>query len=239
MGTPLQLDDNAAARIDALAQEGITLTPAEIVELNGLCAGLRSPDRIALVRGRPIFVGGTSLWPLTLRAYAWLDEGGWKNGIYAIAWAMAHCYDEPSPFLQVDPRRAGKTIRQWMRTLACTPTALAAAVEAVGYEDAEDAPPDTRSDMQKEADSSRPAPLGAIVARLVATCGGTPEMWEAGVSCTYALRQLHTALAQSRADGISVADSPAIQWHRAIAACMWRIRERARLDKQAGGIENG
>jgi len=59
----------AEAEIDGLAAEGITPTAAEIVHINALAHLVESPSsRVALARGRPVFVGGAYLWPITLYA---------------------------------------------------------------------------------------------------------------------------------------------------------------------------
>jgi hypothetical protein len=231
-----QLCDYAAAEIDRLTAEGIQPSPAEIVELNAICARSGADGaRIALSRGKPVFLGNVALWPLTIRAFSWLEEGGWEGGTFAIAWAMAHAYvpgvfDRPLAW-------AKKEIKTWARRLDATLAAVDAAVAEVLAADEENDPPDARTDEEKAADGNLKAAWGELVARLVAVAGGTPELWETRVSCSYALTQLSIALAQAKADGKPAANSPTLLQERAIAVCLAKIRARAKAEAEAGNAK--
>lgn len=222
-----RLCDYAAAELSRLAAEGIAPTPAEVVELNALCSSSgTAEERVALSRGRPVRVGGAVLWPPTLRAYAWLEAGGWTMGPYALAWAMAHAYSSEHPF-DAPPEDTRAAIRAWQNTLDATPQAVAEAVACVVEADQEGDAPDDRTDERKAEDAAKPAPIGDLVARLVAAVGGTPELWESRVSASYARRQLDVALEQASADGRRPAEHARIRRERAIALCLARIRRRA------------
>jgi hypothetical protein len=113
-----QLNSLAEAEIAALRADGIQPTDAEIVKLNALGWAVETPHfRRTLARGCPVQVGGSTLWPLTIRAADWVDRVGEKMepqmgyrfrrpvissqiSVYALAYAMESLSNPPLCRLQ-------------------------------------------------------------------------------------------------------------------------------------------
>ena len=216
-----QLSDLARAEIDELKAEGIDLTAEEVIEINALAWAVETPShRIHLSRGVPVIVAGVSLWPLTLYAADWYCRVGCKYdgdlADYALAYAMAHSYDEGDA-LDLDYDAAPKAIKRWVKSLRCRRHALIEAVSQVIYQDEMLTSP-------QGADGKAMTP-GDFSAFLASVAGGTPEFWERSVSFTYCQTMLATIVMQNRSDKKPCAQDPRIIATRLLGEATNRIRE--------------
>jgi hypothetical protein len=224
-----QLSDIARAEIEHLQGLGITPSPEEVVEINALAWEVMNPKtRMLLSRGRPVFVGGSTLWPLTLRAIDWMERNDYPLNIPcpAMAYAMAHGRSLAGE-MDVDGDAAEKAINEWLKTLACTAAEL---LEAVVQVDDQDAKPDVPPDPD-----GKPMTAGDFVAYLCANCGGTAEEWEARVSANHAFAVLSMFVMHNRADGKRSSADPKLHAERALGWAVEKIKTR----HQAEAIANG
>ena len=222
-----KLSGLAEAEIEALEADGYRLTAAEIVRLNALAWNVETPEsRRLLSRGLPVFVGGATLWPLTLAAEDWLDRVGRKLRpkwlrTSALAYAMAHGRDDGG--LDLDGITAAIKIGLWQRRLRCTWGELNVAMsQIIGQDSGLDLPPDTGA--------GKPLKLGEFSAELAAAAGGTPDFWETRCSRSYCFSVLSAIARQNAADGKPLADDR-IRAERALGWAVELIRRR--------GVSNG
>lgn len=234
-----RLSPLAEEEIAALQADGIPLTPHDIIHIAALGEEVMNPQmRQELARGRPIPVGDTYLWPLTLSAADWWDRVGgqldtvWSMlGIHwpamdrqmlALAYAMAHG-DEPLP---EDPRKAAKDICKWRRTkLHAT---LEQVKEAIALIQAQE--------TQIHADSDKePATKGQVVMMLTAMTGIHPRIWQYQCSLDFAFEMLETIIAQSLAEGKNIKDLQSIKAHKALGLAVDRIRRRYEREQAKNG----
>ncbi len=213
-----KLSGYAQAVIDSLIGEGITLTPAEVVELNGLCWAVEKPDaRMRLARGVPVFLGAATLWPITLAGACFLEQfedADEEFDIQATAYALAHGRDTG---LAIDLRGddAVDAVRRWTKGLRVTPAEMAEAVEqAIAQTAGPRIPPKDGA--------------GDLTSFLVAACGGTPEQWERLVSLDYALAVLHAYVEQNKADGKPSVGDPKVRANIAVALKIEEIKRSRR-----------
>ncbi len=229
MDQPGKLSEMAGAEIRALEAEGIRLTPDEIVELNALGWAVEHPHtRLLLSRGRPVFVGGATLWPLTFRAVDWLEKNGYamERASPAMGYAMAHGRSE-GPEMDTEGRRAEKAVKAWVRRLLCTTAELNEAIRQVDDQSARpELPPDY---------SGRPMSRGDFVAYMQATCGESADFWERRCSMDYAFDVLTMFVLHNMADKKPNANDPKIVSERAFG---WAV-EKIRMSRRAEAIANG
>lgn len=225
-----KLNDLAAAEIADLETQGITLTPAEIVQLNALGWAIETPwSRRALARGVPVPVGGVTLWPLTLYASDWMERvGSSMDGLastYALAYAMAYGRCE-SGELDVDGREAESAVMRWGRRLRCTAEELTVAMEQVVEQDeGHDQPPD---------EAGNPMPMGDFSAFLAGTCGADPDFWERRCAVGYTLQVLYAVVKQNAADGKPTANDPRIMAERAMGWAVQKIIDSRKAEASDG-----
>lgn len=225
-----RLSPCAATEIDQLESEGIKLTVHDIIHIAALGELVMNPQtRQELARGRPVPVGGTNLWPLTLSASDWWRRLGSTLTIgvlpqriesqrLVLAYAMAHGH-EPLP---EDPREAVKIIKEWRRTkLHCTDKALKVAIDLVQEQD-------VILDSDKDAD---PATHGELALALAALTGGPPGVWEYQCSMSFIFDVIETISAQALADGKSVKDHRSTKALKALGLAVHRIRERHKREE--------
>lgn len=197
--THWRLCDLASAEIEALAGEGIACTPEDVLRIQWLAQQVESPaSRMALSRGSPVHVGGAVLWPLTIAADEWwrsvIPHIDTQTGeVAALAYAMAHCRMQDA-LDAIPPTRAADISWSWVQRLQCTAGELDEAVRQV--RDQDDCGPDVRDPKHAGGDSSR----SNLVAFLVATAGGTPELWERQVAIGYVRQQIEAIRAQEAAE---------------------------------------
>lgn len=218
-----KLSDLAAAEIESLRANGITLEPAEIVELNALGWAVESPEtRRLLARGVPVAVGGAYLWPLSLYAQEWYQRVGCQlageiRQVYALAYAMAHGRDSGDP-LAFEGRAAAAAVTRWARRLRCTYRELMVAVSQVLAQDEEpEQPPSETGGMA----------IGDFSAFLAASCGGDPDFWERRCAAGYAFAVLDAMVRQNSAENRPTMADPRIKAERALGWAIEKIK-RAR-----------
>jgi hypothetical protein len=226
-----RLSDHAAARIDQLRDEGIDLTPAEIVRINALGWNVETPDtRLALSHGVPVEVGGVVLWPMTMRAYDWHRRVGchlptvWLREV-ATAYAMAHAYSEGRE-LDRGGVAAAAAVTAWGLRLKCRmDTLIEAMAQIIQQDESEPVPPNP---------DGKPLGIGDISASISAQTGQTPAEVERGMAMSHALRILHYAMeAQERVEGGKSGRGAAyIRANVAMAVYLNEIRE----SRKAGNV---
>ena len=215
-----QLSALAESEIEALRDDGVTVTDADVVRLNALAWAVETPEsRRLLARGVPVQIGGVVLWPLTLYASEWFDRVGMHlaDPGAALAYAMAHGYDAAGA-LDCEGREAVRRIKRWRRSLRCTHAALEVAIAQVQDQD--------RMPDMPDDPNGKPMSPGDFSAHMAAVAGGDPEFWERRCAFGYALAVLTAIVAQNRADGESSAHDARINADRALGLEIARIRER-------------
>ena len=219
-----KLSDMALSEIEALEADGVTLMPAEIVEINALGWAVESPEcRRLLARGVPVEIGGVWLWPLTLYGQDWFDRvgcrmtGGWAT--YALAYAMARQYEDGEP-LKADGRTAERDVRRWARGLRCRFGALNIAISDVLRQDEEhEEPPDPPG---KESGGMT---AGDFSAFLASVAGAAPDFWERRCAVGYTHAVLWAITRQNMADGKPSMSDPKIIATRALGWACEKIRQ--------------
>lgn len=215
-----KLNELAKCEIDNLQAEGITLTPAEIVELNALGWAVHNPQtRTTLSRGRPVMVGGVYLWPLTMRAVDWMERNEFSLTSIspALGYAMAYGRGD-GPELDQYGDQADKAVKTWFRKLNCT---MLEFVEAIKQIDEQDAKPELPQDLD-----GKPMSLGDFSAFLSATCGADADFWERRCSISYCLSVLAMVVMQNHADKRPCAQDPRIIAERALGFAVDKIKMR-------------
>ena len=220
-----ELCDLAESEIDDLARAGITPTAQEIVRINYLCWQVLTPDtRMMLSRGKPVMVGGVTLWPLTVAASVWFRDVALTLPDhlqpYALAYAMAYGRSSGTE-LDLAGDAARKAVKAFRRGLRCTQEELNEAVsQLIAQGESIEPPPRNKDETQPDA-TEESLPLF-----LAATCGGAPEMWERQCSMSYVLTMVKTVVAQNAADGKPTAGDDRIAATRALGLYTEEIRAR-------------
>jgi hypothetical protein len=197
--THWKLCDLASAEIESLAGEGIACTPDEILRIQWLAQQVETPAaRTTLARGTPVHAGGAVLWPLTLAADTWLQDAlaescDTRERFQIIAFAMAHTRTQ-SALDGIAPRDACKHAGRWAKRLQCREEELAQAVAIVREQD--DTGPQIEDPKKRQSQST----AGDIIAHLIASVGGTPDMWEQQVAIGYIRQQMNACVAQQSAN---------------------------------------
>ena len=218
-----RLSDLAAAEIDALIADGIQPTASEIVHINALAWDIETGEtRLALSRGTPVFVGGVTLWPLTLNAYDWsqraiaLSSSKWW-GTISLAYAMAHCYDDTYELASVALRDIARVLT-WGARLKCRISELKEAMaQVIKQDETEEIPLD---------DDAKAFGIGDLSASLSALTGLPPEQFETRMAFNHALRIMHFALKQqAQAAGQTQTGTAAINAERAMGFYLINVRK--------------
>lgn len=235
-----KLSDHCAALIETLAEDGISLSPVEVVELNALCWDVESPDlRLNLSRGIPVEAGGVWLWPLTLAGHVWHSEVGGrlrtdKGRRLALAYAMAHGGRVGAFSGLWNVKAATRVVKQWGGRLSCRMAVLDEAMAQLTAQDEE--PGATAASIDEGASESAGVSAGEYSAMLSAMTGISPTEIESGMSFRYSLGLLEKVMAQARADGDQVNGTEYQAAERAKFQYLKRVREvRAALGKEAAG----
>jgi hypothetical protein len=222
----------AEDEIAALEADGISLTPHDIIHIAALGEQVMNPQtRQELARGRPVPVGGTCLWPLTLSASDWYDRVGSGLAInsarldtesqqLSLAYAMAHG-QAPLPEIASD---AIEAIRTWRGTiLHCTGKELETAIQIVQDQD-------TRQDTGEDA-----AGRGELVLALAALTNARPEVWEYQCSINFVVDLIETISAQCLADDKGIKEHRSTMALKALGLAVNRIRERHKRERGNNG----
>ena len=226
METLAKLSDHAAARIDALAADGITLTPAEIVRVNALAWAVETGEsRRLLSRGIPVQVGGAWLWPLTMHGSEWFSRVGLamptqalRQKALAYAFAMGR---ESGAALDIDGRVAQAAVCKWYSSLRCRHAELVEAMAQISIQDAEA----SDDEAPQEQDDEPGMAMGDLSTFLTAAAGGPPELWERAVSVGYAFDLMRTIVEQNKADDKPSATDPRIKAERALGLYLLEIKK--------------
>lgn len=226
--THWRLCDLARAEIDALSGEGVVCTPDEILRIQWLAQQVETPAaRQSLSRGTPVHVGGAVLWPLTMAAESWMHDAleqtvDKRERFCVIAFAMAHARTQAA-LDGVPAYDAGKHATRWAKRLKCSEDELACAVNIVMEQD--DSGPPVEDPKRRDDGSAS----GDIVAHLVATAGGTPEMWEQQVAIGFIRQQMAACVAQQAAEsGVDAAVTNRIISTRNLGLAVEEIRQSRR-----------
>jgi len=189
-----RLSDLAEVEIEGLRAEGIDPTPAEVVAVNAIAHAIATPQaRIELARGRPVEVGGATLYPMTMHGHAWFRDTGSTFGndrtqLRAMAYAMAHGGQD----MPTGRDRAAKAIGVWVAGLHCTEAQLEEAVRQV--HDQED------TDLGA-TDHKGGGALGDLSVTLAAMTRTDPAIWEHRVCLSYATATLERMVELNERDG--------------------------------------
>jgi hypothetical protein len=224
-----RLCDLARAELNALHGEGIYPDADEIVEINALAWHVVNPHtRLLLSRGRPVRVGGVSLWPLTFRAVDWLQGNDVDLGHISPAVGYAMCYGRSDGGeLDVYGPAADAAVVKWTKSLRCTADELN---EAIAQVDRQDAPLPTPPDAD-----GKPMSIGDFSAYLTATCGADPDFWERRCSVGYALSVMSMFVMQSHSDKTPCANDPKIIAERALGFAIEKIKMRHAAEQCTNG----
>jgi hypothetical protein len=217
------LSESAKAEIETLVEEGITLTPEEIVRLNFVGHRLDTPEsRLLLSRGRPVVLAGVTLWPLTLRAVEWLERvcSGMNPFERRCAVGYASRYGRSlGRELNIGGRTAEKAVKDWFFSLRCTRREYD---EALAQLDAQDysleLPPDPTTGARMT--------IGDFALFLHNACGGSADFWERRCAVGYAVAALSLFVVQNHADKHPCSEDPRIKAERAMGWLSERIRKR-------------
>jgi hypothetical protein len=217
-----RLSDHAAARIDELQGEGISLTPAEIIRINSLGWAVESPEtRLALSRGEPVSVGGVTLWPLTMAAYDWHQRIAgsirtvWLSNI-ALAYAMAHCYERGDYYAHTGLQCLARVSVWGARLRSRMATLVEAMSQIIQQDETESAP----------IDADGKTSIGDISAQVSAITGLAPDVVESHMSMHHALRiASHSMRLQAAAAGGEHKSASYAMANRAMVLYMREIRE--------------
>ena len=216
------LNPLAAGEIDDLRADGIEPTPAEIVKLSYIGWQTQRPhSRLEQSRGAPIPAGNVTLWPMTMHACDWYRTTGCRIGLdnYALAYAMAHCYEGADALDCRQRLRCKLRVTAWAATLRCTMQQLQEAMSQV-IAQGEDL------EMPPEPQSSPRVSLGDISARLATMTGIAPDFWERRCSREYAIAALTTSMAQANESGKPLPTDPVVKGTRALGWAAEKIRRR-------------
>lgn len=229
MNDQANLSGLARAEIDALEADGIILTAEEVVRINALAWNVEMPEvRKSLSRGVPVFVGGVTLWPMTIYGGDWIERTRFpkKFRTVALAYAMHKGRDEGG--LDIDGREAVKAVSAWLKRLRCTKKELHAAMAQIIQQD-------EGYDLPPSIGTSKTLDKGEFISLLSSLAGGTPEFWERRVSSSYAFSMLSTVMRQNAADGIGSNKDDTLRAERCLGWYLDRVRKSR---KGAGNVAN-
>lgn len=209
---PRTLSDQASAELDALRTAGYTLTDNDVIVINALCWEIENPSRrISLARGKPVKCGSLWLWPRSIRHCKWFTDVGadMRKAELALAYSMANPSCDPYAITDA-------TINEFERTLDCTLGQLRVAMADILMQGERDEVPSNKCDSVS---------IEELAQLMVATHGGTFEMWEAQCSIPYILDFLDTQAKQHQAEGHDMAKDRA---NMALAYYIIRLKRRQR-----------
>ena len=218
-----KLSDLAQAEIEQLEAEGVKLTASDIVAINAGAWAVETPEaRLLLSRGVPVFVGGITLWPMTIYGAEWYSRVGCRLPgsllqTYALAYALQHGRDEGNA-LDIGPCKAAAILMAWRARLRCRHQEL---VEAIAQCVEQDTQPEDPADAKQPGMT-----YGEFSALITAQAGGSPLIWERQVSIGYVRAMLTAIMEQNKADDKPNANDPKIRAIRALGWVSELIRQR-------------
>lgn len=169
------LHPTAAATIEQITAQGITLAPADVVRINDLAHQIETPEvRRHLAKGAPVkLCAGVWLWPQTIAGWHWyinvgeLLEHGEDDQI-PLAYALAHGHSDIST-------HGAAEVKAWSRKLTCTATELSVAVCQVLEQS-------HRDRVDYSTGGKRYSDVGELAIHMARNYGGTIEHWQYAVS---------------------------------------------------------
>ena len=227
----------AAEEVKALQAKGIEPTLDEIILLNDLARRVDDPEGgTTLPAGTPARAGDVVLWPFTIQAdvfysrFVQLFTGKDRLEVYLLGFTLANARVAGAFDTLTDYTSAERAVMSWSRSVACTYEELAQAIYKVTHEDNDKEIEAVREalaeiDAKRFGTDKKPVYWEDMIARLVSTCGGSPEMWGREVSIKYLLKQLRVVIAQRDAEADSHKDifDPLIRAQRELGFAVMQI----------------
>lgn len=223
-----QVSDLAEDYFDELRDEGVTLSPQEVLDIQRLslvASGDTDEERIRLSRGAPVLVGGAYLYPLTFAAVEWEEAAehlfrrdSWR--VLLMAAAMAYGHDREKMATRGEDAR--RIVEDFRKGLAASITEVEEAVRLVTGEVPVGEPP------EEEGRSN-------IVCVAAAMTGIAPDVLEHDVSIHYlAALVAEAADANARAAGGQVVDNRKFEGLRQLEKYVQDLRRRHAEEKDHG-----
>ena len=222
------LYDLAEGEINILESDGVKVTAQDVITINYLAGRVETPEgRLLLARGFPVFVGGVTLWPMSLYASEWYERVGCNlfgniTKEYALGYAMVYSRGEGS---ELDCTAGSMTAAKMIKfgaSLKCTISELRVAMYQIIAQDESPETPQNEDNITMTA--------GEFSAHLAATCGGDPDYWERRCSAGYAGSVLSAIIQQNRDDGKDSKYDERIKAEQALGLALHKIRERHLAD---------
>ena len=218
-----RLTDVARAELDALAADGITPDPQEVLDIQRLSLDCEKPDAAlgSLARGRPVVIGSETVWPATIAAATFFEDVGPlarddTERFFILVYACR--FGRDSSRIYERGEEAVRNVRAWKRRLRCTPAEVLEAFEKLTA----DALPDT-GEIDKDAWHDF---VSDLALRASALCGGKPEEWETHCSIPAVARIVDIAWGQKMATGESARNDPRIAATRRLGKYILALRKR-------------
>ena len=218
-----RLTDLARKELDALAADGITPDPQEVLGIQRLSLDCEKPDAAlgSLARGRPVLLGSETVWPATIAAATFFEEVSPlaredKERFFILVYACRFGRDASRIYERGE--EAVRNVRAWKGRLRCTPAEVVEAFEKLTA----DSLPDT-GEIDEEAWHDFVADLAL---RATALCGGTPEEWETHCSIPAVARIVDLVYNQKAATGGSAKNDPRIAATRRLGKYLLALRKK-------------
>lgn len=218
-----RLTDVARAELDALAADGITPDPQEVLDIQRLSLDCEKPDAAlgSLARGRPVVIGSETVWPATIAAATFFEDVGPlarddTERFFILVYACR--FGRDSSRIYERGKEAVRNVCAWKRRLRCTPAEVLEAFEKLTA----DALPDT-GEIDKDAWHDF---VSDLALRASALCGGKPEEWETHCSIPAVARIVDIAWGQKMATGESARNDPRIAATRRLGKYILALRKR-------------
>ena len=132
-----QICDLAEDVFDKLLDEGLTLSPQEVLDIQRLsleASGVTTEERIRMSRGEPVLVGGVYLWPLTFAALEWeeaVEPLLRRESMRTLAMAAAMAYGHDRAKMATRGEDAVRIVREFRKGLAATHPEVTEAIRLV------------------------------------------------------------------------------------------------------------
>jgi hypothetical protein len=188
------LTDLAEAKINALRNEGYSLTDSDVIALNDIARDIQTDvTRMALSKGKPLRCGNLWLWPFTIHMKAWLNDCGYEMQSFpdaswwAMAYALSHREDELYEVTE-------KQVHEWSKHFKGTTEELKEGLLIMLANDKKDETPDIPGDSVTIHEMAR---------IMFLRCGGSIDMWEKECAIDFIYDMQDTLSKQDEANGTS------------------------------------
>jgi hypothetical protein len=208
-----ELCQTAKKTIAELLDEGIVCSAEESLWIQQIGERIEHPNWMAggVFSGESIFVGGVTLFALTIGAARWWYEvalpafGEHATTFLALVYAMAHSRDVETLNGLTSPRSIRRAVNTWTRNIGATQEEIRHAVDTLLNRDAPDS-------VGAEAGNRERAEWQDIIAFMIAACGGTRMQWEWEVSRSFVMRVLRQYCRINAARGVRLdPDDPGVR----------------------------